>query len=1078
MSASALAGVDRPMLQIRGTPYPVLLPTVRDPRLHLAAVIVSLQVLGQVAFDFRLSIAQILVSLLTCAVLEVAIAFRRQRVILWPASALLTGNGVAFILRVPGTEHGDWWSMRGWWIFAGTAAVSLLSKYLIRFRGRHVFNPSNVGLVLCFLILGRHRAEPLDFWWGPLSPALVLALAIIVAGGFAILMRLHLVHIAVGFWLAFAAGIAVLAASGHAMTARWHLGPITGWEFWWVLVTSPEILVFLFFMITDPRTIPDGRGGRRAYAIGVGLLATLLIAPLQTEYATKVAVLSALALVCAARPLLVWLSSGVAAAHESAPAPRRLRLDGLGVGPRRAVMGAAALAGAVAFTGLLVLVSIPGRSSAGEPSAPVRTTRGLPVVAVVPAKGVATQIDRRTSLQMARDVVADLQVEADALRRRDLGRAAAGADGAWLAEVWRRIRGSAGQAITVPVYGVERIRVTLEPGKYQDPPTVVATLVGTVEVSTYAGSPPALEQRETSVRFQRTVELALERGRYLIVATRRVTGVPSAAVAPASPSANAAAGVVLGGVRLRDVAQQVGLDFRQSAFRTGMTMDLTAMMGGGLCWLDYDGDGWLDLFVVNSYSELDYARAQSHGGLPRSALFHNVRGRFVDVSRGAGADLPVRGDGCVAADLNLDGRTDLYVTTSGYNVETDGYDALLWNNGDGTFTEGARAAGVSTFGWHTGAAVGDVNGDGLSDLFVAGYTDVNGAITGSDAGFPTNHLAVRDRLYLNQGPDENGRSTFREVAREAGIEANRVDHGLGAVLTDVTGDGRLDLYVANDADPNRLYENVPWPGGVAADPAGLGFRFADRARREGVADPNAGMGIAAADYSADGRVDLLVTNSRGELHALFRSKPAGAAGSSFTDARSGLAAAFGPSLTGWGASWVDLDLDGRLDLVLANGAIPVRNLAGDARPIQVLENTGAGTFSDVGRRLGLRAGPRVNGRGLAAADFDNDGDVDIAVNSIGGRLILLRNTGAAGHWLEVALDAFAPGARVTAVLPDGRRFVRDVQAGSSYLSSEDPRVHFGLGGATRVRELSVRFPDGRVTRLEGVAADQLVHVAP
>src|SRR5918994_3879013 len=142
-----------PTPRIRGTCYPVLLPKRSDPRLHLAAVIVSLQVLGQVAFDFRLSIAQILVSLLTCAVLEVGIAFRRQHVILWPASALLTGNGVAFILRVPGTEHGDWWSMHGWWIFAGTAAVSLLSKHLIRFRGNHVFNPSNFGLVVCFLVL-------------------------------------------------------------------------------------------------------------------------------------------------------------------------------------------------------------------------------------------------------------------------------------------------------------------------------------------------------------------------------------------------------------------------------------------------------------------------------------------------------------------------------------------------------------------------------------------------------------------------------------------------------------------------------------------------------------------------------------------------------------------------------------------------------------------------------------------------------------------------------------------------------------------------------------------------------------
>ena len=263
-------------------------------------MIISLQVLGQVAFDFRLSIAQILVALLTSALLEFAIAFRRQHVIMWPASALLTGNGVAFVLRVPGTEHGDWWSLRGWWIFAAAAGVSLLSKHLIRVKGRHVFNPSNFGLVLFFLVLGSSRADPLDFWWAPMSDWMLLALVIIVAGGFAILARLRLLGIAVLFWLTFAAGIGVLALSGHEMTARWHLGPITGGYFWWVLVTSPELLVFLFFMITDPKTIPSGRFGRRLYAVGIGLVATLLIAPQRTEFATKVALLSALAIACAA----------------------------------------------------------------------------------------------------------------------------------------------------------------------------------------------------------------------------------------------------------------------------------------------------------------------------------------------------------------------------------------------------------------------------------------------------------------------------------------------------------------------------------------------------------------------------------------------------------------------------------------------------------------------------------------------------------------------------------------------------------------------------------------------------------
>ena len=166
MTDTALAALRRPTVVISGRPYPIVLPSARDPRLHLAAVIVSLQILGQTAFDFRLSIAQILIALGTCAVLEIGIVFGQRRMIMWPASALLTGNGVAFVLRVQGTQHGDWWSLRGAWIYAATAAVALLSKYLIRLRGAHVFNPSNIALVLCFLILGSGRVEPLDFWWG------------------------------------------------------------------------------------------------------------------------------------------------------------------------------------------------------------------------------------------------------------------------------------------------------------------------------------------------------------------------------------------------------------------------------------------------------------------------------------------------------------------------------------------------------------------------------------------------------------------------------------------------------------------------------------------------------------------------------------------------------------------------------------------------------------------------------------------------------------------------------------------------------------------------------------------------
>ena len=985
MSEHAAPAPSGRTLTIRGSAYPLLLPKLSDPRLHLAAIITSLQVLGQVEFGFRLSIAQILLSLATCAVLEVAIAFRQKRVLMWPASAMLTGNGVAFILRVPGTEHGDWWSLRGWWIFVGTAAVSLLSKYVIKWRGSHVFNPSNIGLVICFLALGRNRAEPLDFWWGPMSRWLAIAFVVIVAGGLVILSRLSLLRVAVGFWLAFAAGIGVLAASGHTMVARWHLGPITGSHFWWVLLTSPEILVFLFFMLTDPKTSPTGGRARVVYAASVGLLAALLIAPLTTEWATKVAVLGALAIVCAVRPFLEYVPLRV----------ERRRL---------AIVGLVALG---AYSGVLVAAGTSSRASAAA-AAPL-TNRGLPAITIAPSRGVNTPLDEGTARSIARDLLAELRRQART-----------------------QVRAARGRAVKVPASRIDTLRVWLVAGKGQSGPVAFAKVAGVRQVVTYAGKPPKVLGQTEPIALTETLQLALLGRHWSITGTETVR-------APSGPP--------LRGYRLQNVAAQVGLQFLQGSFRFGVTNDSQAMMGGGLCWLDYDNDGWLDLFVVNSYTDDQLPNWEQHGGLPRSALFHNVHGRFVNVTAHS-AGLPLRGEGCVAADFDGDGRTDLYVTTSTNDV-------LLWNNGDGTFSEGARKAGVVSFSWHSGAAVADVNGDGRPDLFVAGYTNMLRPIAGSDRGFPSNYEGVRDLLFLNEG----GRK-FREVGVQARIDHLPYDHSLGATFSDFNGDGRPDLYVANDEDPNRLYLNEP--GGP------LGFHFVDAARTAHVADPNAGMGIALADYTGDGRPDLFVSNSRGQTHAVYRSD-----GTRFTSARGTFANALRASFTGWGDSWVDLNNDGRLDLVLANGAIPVTNLAKDAGPVQVLAQRAGGRFVNAYLLPHLL----TNGRGVAAADYDNDGRVDVAVNSIGGKLLLLRNTSPKAHWLEVAVRPFSPGAVVTLVLPNGRRLVREVQAGSSYLSSEDPRLHFGLGTATTAAKVIVRYPDGTVKRLADVRADRIVGVS-
>jgi hypothetical protein len=591
----------------------------------------------------------------------------------------------------------------------------------------------------------------------------------------------------------------------------------------------------------------------------------------------------------------------------------------------------------------------------------------------------------------------------------------------------------------------------LERDDGQGPPLVVADVEGTVELVTYRGTPPTVQARGKPAPYRQELELTLADGRYLIVGSRGRT--PPALAAPAAPPAPTPAT----GLRLENVAAESGLRFRHGAFRFAISNDPVASMGGGLCWLDYDDDGWLDLYVVNSYSiERDLTQWRRRGGTPRGALFHNERGKFVDVSRGSGANISLRGNGCVAADLNDDGRTDLYVTATGY-------DALLWNRGDGTFAEGARAAGIASFGWHSGAAAGDVNGDGRPDLYVAGYADLNNPVPGAAGGFPSNYRPTRDQLYLNLGPDAKGRSRFREVAKRAGVEAEQVDHGLGVVFTDYNRDGRLDLYVANDTDPNRLLENVPATGP-------LGFRLQERARNEAVADAQAGMGVASADFNRDARPDLFVTNSHRQLHGVFGSRVGG-----FSDARRGFAQAFDTRYAGWGVAWSDLDLDGDLDVVLANGAIPIRKLARDREPVQVLQDNRSSVV-DVSASVLGKTGLRLNGRGLGAADYDNDGDVDVAINSIGGPLALLRNSGSNGRWLEVAFERFSPGARVTVELADGRRLVREAQAGSSYLSSEDPRLHFGLGRVATVKALIVRFPDGRIVRRENVAANQVVTV--
>ncbi|MFN2390004.1 MAG: RnfABCDGE type electron transport complex subunit D [Actinomycetota bacterium] len=304
MSAVGTAEAVRPQLVVRGRAIPVILPNRRDPRLKLAAVILTLQLLGQTVLGFRVSVAQILVCIGLCAIVDLAVTFQREGVLAWPASAMLTGNSVAFILRSAGTQHGDWWSLNGIQYFVLACVLSLLSKYLIRPGGRHIFNPSNVGLVWTLLILGPTRVFPQYLWWGGIGAPVILALVVILIGAVWILRPVRMVPMALSFMVPFAVLVGIFAASGRSFFAIWHDGPIAGASYWFNIVTSPEVLIFVFFMMSDPMTAPRERAGRMIYGAATAVVAAGLLYFQPTEFGIKVAILASLTVVCALTPLI------------------------------------------------------------------------------------------------------------------------------------------------------------------------------------------------------------------------------------------------------------------------------------------------------------------------------------------------------------------------------------------------------------------------------------------------------------------------------------------------------------------------------------------------------------------------------------------------------------------------------------------------------------------------------------------------------------------------------------------------------------------------------------------------------
>ncbi len=494
---------------------------------------------------------------------------------------------------------------------------------------------------------------------------------------------------------------------------------------------------------------------------------------------------------------------------------------------------------------------------------------------------------------------------------------------------------------------------------------------------------------------------------------------------------------------------------------------LPEIMGGGAALFDMDGDGDLDVYLVQS-GNLENPASKDGG----NRLFRNRGdGRFDDVTSGSGADAAGYGMGVASGDYDNDGDIDLFVTNLGANV-------LLQNDGTGHFRDVTADAGVAGSGWSTSAVFLDYDADGWLDLFVTRYIDWTPpsdrgcfSLTGvPDYCAPRNYDApTSDLLFHNRGD-----GTLVDVSARAGLHAS-VGNGLGVVAADFDRDGRVDVFVANDGTPNHLWMNQ-----------GDG-RFADTALLAGVAidqdgAPKAGMGVHVADVDDDGDGDLLVVNLDTESDSLFRND-----GRFFVDqtAAAGLRIA-SRRFTRFGTAMLDFDNDGYVDVYEANGRVGLQGerFSDDpyAEPNLLFRGRPGARFEEVAPQGGIARPLVATSRAAAFGDIDNDGGIDIVVVNRDGPTHLLRNVvERRGHWIAFrVLDEHgrdALGAELT-VSVGNRRVQRDVRAGYSYLASNDPRVHVGLGTEARVGSVSVRWPDGRRATFGPFDADRIVDLRP
>ena len=524
--------------------------------------------------------------------------------------------------------------------------------------------------------------------------------------------------------------------------------------------------------------------------------------------------------------------------------------------------------------------------------------------------------------------------------------------------------------------------------------------------------------------------------------------------------------------QLEDVTQKAGIHFTHDSAPEARY--IIESMSGGVLLLDYDRDGWLDIYFTNSPSAEDAVQ----GKKARGALYHNNRdGTFTDVTDKAGVGTPCMAQGGSVTDFNNDGWPDIYVTCFGENV-------LYRNNGDGTFTNVAKQAGVADGRWSTGSAWADYDNDGFVDLMVTNYADIDlqhlptfgsGATCrymGVDVQCgPRGLKGAGDSLFHN-----NGDGTFTDVSKQAGVDDPSGYYGLTAIWADFNNVGRPDIYVANDSMTAFLYQNQ-----------GNG-KFKDIGMESGAAlgddgHEQAEMGIAIGDYNHTGRPSMAITDFALDNTPLYRNDGKW----NFEDVSyaSGMGLASVP-LVKWGIAFVDLDNDGWLDLITVTGHVypqADRFVSGAKyrEPKIVQYNQGDGTFCDASEQSGPAiVEPRVS-RGLAVGDLFNDGNVDVVVEDLTGSPMILRNPGVPGrHWVSFELagtksNRLAIGARLKLVA-GGMTQTEEIHSGISYLSQSDLRVHFGLGSATRIDSLEIRWPSGRVETLTNLDGDKFYSI--